>query len=178
MEMLGSEILNVGDADYTVTVMADPIPRRCLWPLYSRLRARGLVCPPLWPQSRRERDSSVHRLGLCRRSHLIPHTNIHLPTGPDATDEGGWVWKATVKSTSPKCREAEGKTVAWKDNIALAGVKCSNETAAVDWVPEVDAALVAMILNASGTILGKAVCEHNCFGVVRIVLLLLAFCEG
>lgn len=74
-----------------------------------------------------------------------------------------------MKATKPKSKELEGKTVALKDNIALAGVKCTNGTAAVDWIPEVDASLVTRILDASGTVLGKAACENNCFGSVRYV---------
>lgn len=100
---------------------------------------------------------------------LYPRTAIHLPTGLEATDKGGWAWKATVKSTNPKSKELEGKTVALKDNIALAGVKCTNGTGAMEWTPEVDATLVTRILDASGTILGKAACENNCFGAVRFV---------
>lgn len=60
-----------------------------------------------------------------------------------------------------------GKTLAIKDNIAVAGVKCTNGTGAVDWTPEVDATLVTRILDAGGVIKGKAACENNCFGAVR-----------
>ncbi len=62
-----------------------------------------------------------------------------------------------------------GKTVAIKDNIAVADVKCTNGTGAVDWVPNVDATLVTRILDAGGIIKGKAACENNCFGAVRYV---------
>lgn len=60
-----------------------------------------------------------------------------------------------------------GKTLAIKDNIAVAGVPCTNGTGAVDWTPNVDATLVTRILDAGGVILGKAACENNCFGAVR-----------
>lgn len=56
-----------------------------------------------------------------------------------------------------------------KDNIAVAGVKCTNGTAALDWTPLVDATLITRILDAGGTITGKAACENNCFGAVRYV---------
>lgn len=98
---------------------------------------------------------------------LYPRTDIHLPVGPEATDKGGWAWKARVEATQPKSNELKGLTVALKDNIALAGVKCTNGTEAVDWTPEVDATLVTRILDAGGLILGKASCENNCFGAVR-----------
>ncbi|KAH8679675.1 Glutamyl-tRNA amidotransferase subunit A [Tricladium varicosporioides] len=97
---------------------------------------------------------------------LYPRTDIHRPSGPEATDYGGWAWKATVKAAKPKSNELEGKTVALKDNVALAGVQCTNGTGAVDWVPSVDATLVTRILDAGGIITGKAACENNCFGAV------------
>jgi amidase len=99
---------------------------------------------------------------------LYPRTDIHRPEGEN-TDKGGWAWKATVKSTNPVSSELEGITVTLKDNIALAGVQCTNGTGAVDWVPKVDATLVTRILDAGGLITGKAACENNCFGAVRYV---------
>lgn len=62
-----------------------------------------------------------------------------------------------------------GRTIAIKDNIAVAGVQCTNGTGAVNWVPTVDATLVTRILDAGGVITGKAACENNCFGAVRYV---------
>ncbi|KAG9241951.1 amidase signature domain-containing protein [Calycina marina] len=96
---------------------------------------------------------------------LYPRTNIHLPPSADR-EKGGWAWKAHVISTAPTSELLKGKTIALKDNIALAGVKCTNGTEAVDWTPEVDATLVTRILDAGGEILGKAACENNCFGAV------------
>jgi len=95
---------------------------------------------------------------------LYPRTDIHRP---DDTDKGGWAWKATVKCAAPKSAELKGKTVALRGNIALAGVQCTNGTAAVGWVPDVDATLATRILDAGGVTTGKAACENNCFGVVR-----------
>ena len=59
--------------------------------------------------------------------------------------------------------------MALKDNVALAGVQCTNGTAAVDWVPLVDATIVTRILDAGGVVKGKSACENNCFGAVRYV---------
>jgi amidase len=72
-----------------------------------------------------------------------------------------------VRCTKPRSGELKGVTVALKDNIALAGVQCTNGTGALDWTPEVDATLVTRILDAGGVITGKAACENNCFGAVR-----------
>jgi hypothetical protein len=100
---------------------------------------------------------------------LYPRTNIHRPVGPIDTDHGGWAWKCDVKSTKPKSHELEGRTIAIKDNIAVAGVKCTNGTGGKvgEWVPKIDATLVTRILDAGGVIKGKAACENNCFGAVR-----------
>lgn len=69
----------------------------------------------------------------------------------------------------PKSDELAGRTIAIKDNIAVAGVKCTNGTGGKvgDWVPKVDATLVTRLLDAGGVIKGKAACENNCFGAVR-----------
>jgi amidase len=76
--------------------------------------------------------------------------------------------KTTIpKCTAPKSEELKGVTVAVKDNVAVAGVLCTNGTEAVEWVPDVDATIVTRVLDAGGIITGKAACENNCFGAVR-----------
>lgn len=77
--------------------------------------------------------------------------------------------KAEVKFTAPKSNERAGKTLAIKDNIAVADAKCTNGHAAVDWTPNVDATLGTRILDAGGIITGKAACENHCLGAVRYV---------
>ncbi len=98
---------------------------------------------------------------------LYPRADVHTPVGPEATDKGGWATKATVRCTKPRSDVLKGVTVALKDNVALAGVQCTNGTGALDWIPAVDATLVTRILDAGGIITGKAACENNCFGAVR-----------
>jgi amidase len=97
---------------------------------------------------------------------LYPRTGVHKPEG-EAQEKGAWAWKAIVKSTKPKSEVIKDITVALKDNVALAGVPCTNGTAAVDWIPDVDATVVTRILDAGGIIAGKAACENNCIGAVR-----------
>lgn len=97
---------------------------------------------------------------------LYPRTNIHRPEGIEATAKGGWAWKATVKAMNPTSDLLKGVRVTLKDNIALAGVQCTNGTGAVDWIPDVDATLTTRILDAGAIITGKAACENNCFGAV------------
>src|ERR671938_349576 len=57
-----------------------------------------------------------------------------------------------------------GRTVAIKDNVAVAGVPMRNGTDLLEgYVPDEDATVVERVLDAGGTILGKAVCEALCF---------------
>ncbi|KAJ8119862.1 hypothetical protein ONZ43_g3280 [Nemania bipapillata] len=83
-----------------------------------------------------------------------PRTDIHIP---EDNDLGGWATKVTAKCTAPKNNLLEGRTVALKDNVALAGVRCTNGTAMVEWVPKVDATIATRIMDAGATITGKSV---------------------
>jgi amidase len=54
-----------------------------------------------------------------------------------------------------------GKTIALKDSICVAGVPMMNGCSLLEgFVPDVDATIVTRILDAGGTIAGKANCEH------------------
>lgn len=82
------------------------------------------------------------------------------------TDEenplGAWYQRCSI-------REAEkgplyGRTLAIKDNTAVAGIPMMNGSRIVEgYVPRVDATVVQRILDAGGEILGKSVCEDLCF---------------
>ncbi|KKY18454.1 putative glutamyl-trna amidotransferase subunit a [Phaeomoniella chlamydospora] len=96
---------------------------------------------------------------------LYPRTEISIPKYEDS-DRGGWATKCTVISTAPKSNLLSGKTIALKDNIAVAGVRCTNGNTAVDWTPQIDATIVTRLLDAGAIIKGKATCENNCFGAV------------
>ena len=57
----------------------------------------------------------------------------------------------------------KGKTVVLKDNIMLAGVPMMNGAATLEgYVPDIDATVVQRVLDAGGTIVGKAHCEYFC----------------
>ena len=57
-----------------------------------------------------------------------------------------------------------GSAVAVKDNICVAGVPMMNGSQLLEgYVPEIDATVVTRILEAGGTIAGKAACEDLCF---------------
>ena len=54
--------------------------------------------------------------------------------------------------------------MAVKDNICLAGVPMMNGASTLEgYVPDIDATVVARMLDAGGTIIGKARCENLCF---------------
>ena len=58
----------------------------------------------------------------------------------------------------------QGKTIAIKDNIPVAGVPMMcGSWMLEDYVPDYDATVVSRILDAGGRITGKAVCEEFCF---------------
>jgi amidase len=83
---------------------------------------------------------------------------------PSATENpyGAWYWKTEI-STGAKGLLA-GKKLAIKDNICVAGVPMMNGSALLEgYVPELDATVVTRILDAGGTIAGKAACEDLCF---------------
>ncbi|KIW44290.1 uncharacterized protein PV06_05310 [Exophiala oligosperma] len=98
----------------------------------------------------------------------------------NSLDGGGWATKVrasggllmltctkvNVKSTQPESNLLQGRTLALKDNIALAGVRCTNGTDLSGWVPDFDATVVKRILDCGGTILGKAACESGCWSTV------------
>ena len=92
-----------------------------------------------------------------------PRTDIvDLTNNPEDSDKGGWATKCTAKSISPTSGLLKGKTIALKDNVALAGIRCTNGTAALNWTPELDATIATRIMDAGGIITGKATCENAC----------------
>uniref|UniRef100_A0A0W0FS10 Amidase domain-containing protein n=1 Tax=Moniliophthora roreri TaxID=221103 RepID=A0A0W0FS10_MONRR len=94
--------------------------------------------------------------------YRFPRTNIHVP--PDSENKlRGWACKTTVKGSGSGA--LDGRTICLKDNICLANVPCRFGTAVINnFVPEVDATVVTRILEAGGTISGKATCEDMSHG--------------
>src|SRR5260370_22404464 len=75
---------------------------------------------------------------------------------------GAWYWKTNIKTSAEGL--LSGKKVAIKDNICVAGVPMMNGSQLLEgYVPEIDATVVTRILEAGGTIAGKAACEDLCF---------------
>jgi amidase len=89
-----------------------------------------------------------------------PRTPGYRPQ-PEANPLNAWYWRTEIKG-APSGLLA-GKTVAIKDNVCVAGVPMMNGCSVLEgYVPEIDATVVTRILDAGGTILGKAVCENLC----------------
>jgi amidase len=90
-----------------------------------------------------------------------PRTPGHRP-GDEENPHGAWYVRTTIEG-APEGK-LKGKTIAIKDNVCIAGVPMMNGASTLEgYVPDVDATIVTRILDAGGTILGKAVCEYFCF---------------
>ena len=109
-------------------------------------------------------------LGSYARIDEIPEPGLAvkypraLGYGPAAADNpyNAWCWRTDIKGVSPG--PLRGKTLAIKDNVCVAGVPMMNGSSVLDgYAPEIGATVVPQILDAAGTILGKAVCEHFCY---------------
>lgn len=78
-------------------------------------------------------------------------------------------WYVTTSITESADGPLAGRTVAVKDNTAVAGVPMTNGSALVEgYVPAQDSSIVRRLLDAGATIAGKAVCEDLCFSGASI----------
>jgi amidase len=90
-----------------------------------------------------------------------PRTPGYRPEGEE-NKYNAWYVKTTVKG-APTGKLA-GKKVVLKDNVCLAGVPMMNGASTLEgYTPDIDATIVTRILDAGGTIVGKAHCEYYCF---------------
>jgi len=72
-----------------------------------------------------------------------------------------WAVKSIVQGAAHG--PLSGKEIVLKDNVCLAGVPMMNGARTLDgYVPDIDATIVTRILDAGGTIVGKAHCESFC----------------
>jgi amidase len=80
---------------------------------------------------------------------------------PEENPLNAWYWRCEIRGATDG--PLAGRTVAVKDNVCVAGVPMMNGSATLEgYVPDVDATVVTRILDAGGTITGKAVCEDLC----------------
>jgi amidase len=81
---------------------------------------------------------------------------------PEENAHGAWYVKTMVEGAASG--KLKGKRVVLKDNICLAGVPMMNGASTLEgYVPDVDATVATRVLDAGGTVVGKAVCEYFCF---------------
>ena len=117
---------------------------------------RGLMLPML---------ESYRALEQMAEPPLLPVKYPRSPgyrPSPEENPLNAWYWRCEITGTGEG--PLAGKTVAIKDNTCVAGVPMMNGSATLEgYVPEVDATVVTRILDAGGTIVGKAVCEDLCF---------------
>jgi amidase len=96
--------------------------------------------------------------------HLPPVRYPRTPgVKPSAADNplNAWAVKSEVRGAAHG--PLSGKRVVLKDNVCLAGVPMMNGASSLEgYVPDVDATVVTRILDAGGTIVGKAHCEYFC----------------
>ena len=70
-----------------------------------------------------------------------------------------WVWRCQLEGGSEG--PLAGKTLAFKDNVQIAGLPMKNGSNLLEgFVADEDATIVTRALAAGGTIVGKAACEH------------------
>jgi amidase len=80
---------------------------------------------------------------------------------PEENTRNAWYVKTRVEGAPTG--KLKGKTVVLKDNVMLAGVQMMNGASTLEgYTPEIDATIVTRILDAGGTIVGKAHCEYFC----------------
>lgn len=89
-----------------------------------------------------------------------PRDSGHRPTAAE-NPHNAWYWRTSI--TEAPGGKLAGRTLALKDNVMLAGVPMMHGTSLLEgYVPEMDATIVTRILEAGGTIAGKAHCEGMC----------------
>ena len=89
-----------------------------------------------------------------------PRTAGYRPSGEE-NPLNAWYIKTEIRG-APRGL-LSGKTIALKDNVCLAGVPMMNGASTLKgYTPDIDATIVTRILDAGGTIVGKAHCEYFC----------------
>ena len=91
---------------------------------------------------------------------VYPRTPGRRPSA-DENRLNAWYVKTEIRGADSG--PLRGRQVVIKDNIAVAGVPMMNGASTLEgYVPDIDATVVRRILDAGGTIAGKAHCEYFC----------------
>jgi amidase len=76
--------------------------------------------------------------------------------GPEEDPLNAWMWKCRIEGAADGL--LAGKTVSYKDHIAVAGMPMSFGSFALEgFIPDFDATVVTRVLQAGGTVIGKNV---------------------
>ena len=87
----------------------------------------------------------------------FPRTPGSAPR-PSENPHGAWAWRCDIAGASDG--PLAGRTVAFKDNVLVAGVPTTNGSGVLDGlVPDMDATVVTRVLEAGGRVTGKATAE-------------------
>ena len=96
----------------------------------------------------------------CLPKVKYPRTPGYFPPAEE-NPRNAWYVKTSIQGAPSG--PLKGKKVAIKDNVMVAGVPMMNGCSILEgYVPEVDATVVARILDAGGEIVGKTHCESYC----------------
>lgn len=93
----------------------------------------------------------------------VRHMSRSAGVRPSAVENPYNAWYVRTEIRGSETGPLAGKTVAIKDNIAVAAVPMMNGASTLEgYVPDIDATVVTRLLDAGATILGKAQCEYFC----------------
>lgn len=97
----------------------------------------------------------------------LPRTYEQLAGNAENNPLNSWSHQTTILSKNPLSKRLQGRTVAVKDNVSIAGVPLTGGTfpelltgKAEYPVPKIDAIVVKRVLENGGTMKGSANCEH------------------
>src|SRR5712691_12076192 len=97
-------------------------------------------------------------------AETAPSAPARAWTRPAEADNPLGAWYVTTSITGREGGPLTGRSVAIKDNTAVAGVPMMNGSLTLEgYRPARDATVVTRLLDAGATITGKAVCEDLCF---------------
>jgi amidase len=113
--------------------------------LYRKYLLHNLTALDTFVQSRVE-ESKPPMISPARQPGYRP--------GPDEDPLNAWTWKCRIEG-APEGLLA-GKTISYKDHVAVAGMPMSLGSFAMEgFVPDFDATIVTRVLAAGGTVIGK-----------------------
>lgn len=97
---------------------------------------------------------------------FLPEVKYSRRSGyrPSSTENPFNAWYVKTEIRGAQNGKLAGKTVAIKDNIAVAGVPMMNGASTLEgYIPDADATVVTRLLDAGATVAGKTQCEYYCF---------------